>query len=62
MLLHTFQAAFCMCSIYFQVEYKKGHEERVSKYTTVIDTPEVLLAKSQGKIASDVSINTLRHY
>ncbi|XP_053367557.1 nebulin-related-anchoring protein [Clarias gariepinus] len=36
------------------VEYKKGHEERVSKYTTVIDTPEVLLAKSQGKIASDV--------
>lgn len=51
-----------MCSIYFQVEYKKGHEERVSKYTTVIDTPEVVLAKSQGKIASDVSINTLRHY
>lgn len=46
-----------MCSIYYQVEYKKGHEERVSKYTTVIDTPEVLLAKSQGKIASDVSIN-----
>ncbi|XP_047673727.1 nebulin-related-anchoring protein isoform X2 [Tachysurus fulvidraco] len=36
------------------VEYKKGHDERVSKYTTVIDTPEVLLAKSQGKIASDV--------
>uniref|UniRef100_W5L5P0 Nebulin-related anchoring protein n=1 Tax=Astyanax mexicanus TaxID=7994 RepID=W5L5P0_ASTMX len=35
------------------VEYKKGHEERVSKYTTVTDSPEVLLAKSQGRIASD---------
>ncbi|XP_036428590.1 nebulin-related-anchoring protein [Colossoma macropomum] len=35
------------------VEYKKGHEERVSKYTTVTDTPEVVLAKSQGRIASD---------
>ncbi|XP_042591661.1 nebulin-related-anchoring protein isoform X4 [Cyprinus carpio] len=35
------------------VEYKKGHEERVSKYTTVMDTPDVLLAKNQGKIASD---------
>ncbi|KAL6475362.1 hypothetical protein MHYP_G00164020 [Metynnis hypsauchen] len=35
------------------VEYKKGHEERVSKYTTVTDSPEVVLAKSQGRIASD---------
>ncbi|XP_066519159.1 nebulin-related-anchoring protein [Hoplias malabaricus] len=35
------------------VEYKKGHEERVSKYTTVTDSPEVLLAKSQGRLASD---------
>lgn len=40
---------------FIQVEYKKGHEERVSKYTTVMDTPDVLLAKNQGKIASDVS-------
>ncbi|XP_056325702.1 nebulin-related-anchoring protein isoform X2 [Danio aesculapii] len=35
------------------LEYKKGHEERVSKYTTVTDTPDVLLAKTQGKIVSD---------
>ncbi|KAK2876323.1 hypothetical protein Q8A67_020419 [Cirrhinus molitorella] len=35
------------------VEYKKGHEERVSKYTSVTDTPDVLLAKNQGKIVSD---------
>uniref|UniRef100_A0A672MEM2 SH3 domain-containing protein n=1 Tax=Sinocyclocheilus grahami TaxID=75366 RepID=A0A672MEM2_SINGR len=35
------------------VEYKKGHEERVSKYTAVTDTPDVLLAKNQGTIVSD---------
>lgn len=35
------------------LEYKKGHEERVSKYTAVTDTPDVLLAKNQGKIVSD---------
>lgn len=44
------------CLLFFiQLEYKKGHEERVSKYTTVTDTPDVLLAKNQGKIVSDVS-------
>uniref|UniRef100_A0A3Q1GTL3 Nebulin-related anchoring protein n=1 Tax=Acanthochromis polyacanthus TaxID=80966 RepID=A0A3Q1GTL3_9TELE len=36
-----------------QLEYKKGHEERVSKYTTFVDHPEVLLAKKQGQIVSD---------
>ncbi|XP_016335644.1 nebulin-related-anchoring protein-like isoform X1 [Sinocyclocheilus anshuiensis] len=35
------------------LEYKKGHEERMSKYTTVTDTPDVLLAKNQGKVVSD---------
>ncbi|XP_035002704.2 nebulin-related-anchoring protein isoform X1 [Hippoglossus stenolepis] len=35
------------------LEYKKGHEERVSKYTTFVDPPEVLLAKKQGQIVSD---------
>uniref|UniRef100_A0A8C1YZ50 Nebulin-related anchoring protein n=1 Tax=Cyprinus carpio TaxID=7962 RepID=A0A8C1YZ50_CYPCA len=35
------------------VQYKKGHEERMSKYTTVTDAPDVLLAKNQGKIVSD---------
>ncbi|XP_067100527.1 nebulin-related-anchoring protein [Osmerus mordax] len=35
------------------LEYKKGHEERVSKYTMVADPPEVLLAKKQGQITSD---------
>ncbi|XP_072229373.1 nebulin-related-anchoring protein isoform X3 [Leuresthes tenuis] len=35
------------------LEYKKGHEERVSKYTTFVDPPEVLLAKKQGQLVSD---------
>lgn len=38
-----------------QLEYKKGHEERISKYTTFVDPPEVLLAKKQGEIVSNVS-------
>uniref|UniRef100_A0AAX7UP00 LIM zinc-binding domain-containing protein n=1 Tax=Astatotilapia calliptera TaxID=8154 RepID=A0AAX7UP00_ASTCA len=29
------------------------HEERVSKYTTFVDPPEVILAKKQGQIVSD---------
>lgn len=39
------------------MEYKKGHEERVSKYTVVADSPEVILAKNQGQITSDVSLS-----
>ncbi|XP_017338644.1 nebulin-related-anchoring protein isoform X3 [Ictalurus punctatus] len=54
MLTPAYEVAKKSNTLASNVEYKKGHEERVSKYTTVIDTPEVLLAKSQGKIASDV--------
>uniref|UniRef100_A0A669BAL5 Nebulin-related anchoring protein n=1 Tax=Oreochromis niloticus TaxID=8128 RepID=A0A669BAL5_ORENI len=36
------------------LEYKKGHEERVSKYTAFVDPPEVILAKKQGQIVSDI--------
>lgn len=47
-----------------QVEYRKGHEERVSKYTAVTDTPEVLLAKAQSHMTSDVSPTSthMHHY
>ncbi|GAA6110303.1 nebulin-related-anchoring protein isoform X2 [Tachysurus ichikawai] len=54
MLTPGYEVAKKASTLASNVEYKKGHDERVSKYTTVIDTPEVLLAKSQGKIASDV--------
>lgn len=51
------------CNMYFiyvsvsfpQVEYKRGHEERVSKFTSVADTPDILHAKAGGQLASDVS-------
>lgn len=45
-------------SLSMQLEYKKGHEERVSKYTTFADPPEVLLAKTQGQITSNVSFSS----
>lgn len=38
-----------------QVEYRQGHEERVSKFTSVVDTPDILHAKAGGQLASDVS-------
>lgn len=38
-----------------QVEYKRGHEERVSKFTSVVDTPDILHAKAGGQLSSDVS-------
>ncbi|XP_072311964.1 nebulin-related-anchoring protein isoform X2 [Eucyclogobius newberryi] len=48
-----YQAAKKANTLASSLEYKKGHEERVSKYTTFVDTPEVLLAKKQGQIVSD---------
>ncbi|XP_044295117.1 nebulin-related-anchoring protein isoform X1 [Varanus komodoensis] len=35
------------------VEYKRGHEDRVSKFTTVVDTPDILHAKFGGQLISD---------
>ena len=37
-----------------QVEYKRGHDERVSRFTTVADTPELLRARAGGHLQSDV--------
>ncbi|XP_017338645.1 nebulin-related-anchoring protein isoform X4 [Ictalurus punctatus] len=36
------------------VEYKRGHEERVTQFTSVTDTPEMLHAKTGTSLASDV--------
>ncbi|CAL8281825.1 unnamed protein product [Merluccius merluccius] len=48
-----YQAAKNANMLASNLEYKKGHEERVSKYTTFADPPEVLLAKTQGQITSN---------
>ncbi|CAK6956632.1 nebulin-related-anchoring protein isoform X1 [Scomber scombrus] len=53
MITPGYQTAKNASTLASSVEYKKGHEERLSKYTTFVDPPEVLLAKKQGQIASD---------
>uniref|UniRef100_A0A8C9WYK7 Nebulin-related anchoring protein n=1 Tax=Sander lucioperca TaxID=283035 RepID=A0A8C9WYK7_SANLU len=53
MITPGYQAAKTANTLASNLEYKKGHEERVSKYTTFVDPPEVLLAKKQGQIVSD---------
>ncbi|XP_023197022.1 nebulin-related-anchoring protein isoform X1 [Xiphophorus maculatus] len=53
MITPGYQAVKNANSLASNVEYKKGHEERVSKYTTFVDPPEVLLAKKQAQIVSD---------
>ncbi|XP_068439400.1 nebulin-related-anchoring protein [Clinocottus analis] len=53
MITPGYQSAKTANTLASSLEYKKGHEERVSKYTTFVDPPEVLLAKKQGQIVSD---------
>lgn len=42
-----------------QVQYKKGHDERKAKYTSLPDPPEVVLAKTVDQQRSDVSCPNL---
>lgn len=37
-----------------QVKYKKGHDERKAKYTSLPDPPEVMLARTVDQQRSDV--------
>ncbi|XP_056883449.1 nebulin-related-anchoring protein isoform X2 [Takifugu flavidus] len=53
MITPGYQTAKQASALASNLEYKKGHEERISKYTAFIDPPEVLLAKKQGQIVSD---------
>ncbi|XP_054838259.1 nebulin-related-anchoring protein [Eublepharis macularius] len=36
------------------VEYKRGHDDRISKFTSVVDTPNILHAKAGGQLTSDL--------
>lgn len=40
---------------YLQIVYKKGHDERKSKYTSLPDPPDVEQAKKVTRQLSDVS-------
>ncbi|XP_018618082.2 nebulin-related-anchoring protein isoform X1 [Scleropages formosus] len=53
MITPAYQQAKKASGLASNVEYKRGHEERVSKFTSVSDTPEILLAKTGGKLASE---------
>lgn len=49
--------SFCKCLLlsYFQIVYKKGHDERKSKYTSLPDPPDVEQARKVTRQLSDVS-------
>jgi len=50
-------SGYCECLLpsYFQIVYKKGHDERKSKYTSLPDPPDVEQAKKVTRQLSDVS-------
>uniref|UniRef100_A0A5F8H3T9 Nebulin-related-anchoring protein n=1 Tax=Monodelphis domestica TaxID=13616 RepID=A0A5F8H3T9_MONDO len=54
MITPAYQRAKKANELASQVQYKRGHDERVSRFTTVADTPELLHAKAGGQLQSDV--------
>ncbi|XP_008049334.1 nebulin-related-anchoring protein isoform X2 [Carlito syrichta] len=54
MITPAYQRAKKANQLASQVEYKRGHDERISSFTTVADTPELLRAKAGGQLQSDV--------
>uniref|UniRef100_A0A6I8NTI5 Nebulin related anchoring protein n=1 Tax=Ornithorhynchus anatinus TaxID=9258 RepID=A0A6I8NTI5_ORNAN len=54
MITPAYQRAKKANQLASQVEYKRGHDERVSRFTTVTDTPELLHARAGGQLLSDV--------
>ncbi|XP_045047450.2 nebulin-related-anchoring protein isoform X5 [Desmodus rotundus] len=54
MITPAYQRAKRANQLASQVEYKRGHDERVSRFTTVADTPELLRARAGGHLQSDV--------
>ncbi|XP_023096723.2 nebulin-related-anchoring protein isoform X9 [Felis catus] len=54
MITPAYQRAKKANQLASQVEYKRGHDERISTFSTVADTPELLRAKAGGQLQSDV--------
>ncbi|KAM7169552.1 nebulin-related-anchoring protein [Macrochelys suwanniensis] len=54
MMTPAYQIAKKAIQLSSDVAYKRGHEERVSSYTTVVDTPDLLHARAGGKLMSDL--------
>ncbi|XP_047680833.1 nebulin-related-anchoring protein isoform X7 [Prionailurus viverrinus] len=54
MITPAYQRAKKANQLASQVEYKRGHDERISTFSTVADTPELLRAKAGGQLQSNV--------
>ncbi|NWH22809.1 NRAP protein, partial [Grus americana] len=54
MITPGYQVAKRATQLSSNVEYKRGHEERVSKFTSVVDTPDILHAKVGGQLSSNL--------
>ncbi|CAM5129855.1 unnamed protein product [Eretmochelys imbricata] len=54
MMTPAYQIAKKATQLSSDVTYKRGHEDRVSSYTTVLDTPDLLHAKAGGRLMSDL--------
>nr|XP_042711188.1 nebulin-related-anchoring protein isoform X2 [Chrysemys picta bellii] len=54
MMTPAYQIAKKATQLSSEVAYKRGHEDRVSSYTTVVDTPDLLRAKAGEKFMSDL--------
>ncbi|KAM4636798.1 nebulin-related-anchoring protein [Discoglossus pictus] len=54
MITPAYQTARKARNLASNVEYKRGHGERMSQYTSVVDTKDILHAKAGGQLLSDV--------
>nr|XP_013797182.1 PREDICTED: nebulin-related-anchoring protein [Apteryx mantelli mantelli] len=54
MITPGYQVAKRATQLSSNVEYKRGHDERVSKFTSVVDTPDILHSKAGGQLSSDL--------
>ncbi|KAM9051393.1 nebulin-related-anchoring protein [Megaptera novaeangliae] len=54
MITPAYQRAKIANQLASQVEYKRGHDEHISRFSTVADTPELLRPKAAGQLQSDV--------
>ncbi|XP_068113988.1 nebulin-related-anchoring protein isoform X2 [Hyperolius riggenbachi] len=54
MVTPAYQTARKAAHMASSVEYKRGHDQRMSQYSSVVDTKDILHAKASGQNTSDV--------
>ncbi|XP_053548678.1 nebulin-related-anchoring protein isoform X2 [Bombina bombina] len=53
MITPSYQTARKASDLVSNVQYKHGHEERISQYASVVDTKDIIHAKAAGQLLSD---------